>query len=105
MAAWVELKSARRLRALGPVPGAADLPDDNSSSPYRSFTVQHSHRVCPVCYAHLASGGEFHALTRHRGRLTVLVLIAVVALLLAAAPYLFPHLLSAFWLMDGEGGR
>ena len=105
MATWTEQRPARRLRALGPPPDGAALLEDDPSRPYRSYTVEHRHQVCPACYAHLQAGGQFRAVTRHRGKLTFLVLVAALATLLALGPILLPHLLSAFWLAQGEGGR
>ena len=105
LSSWVEQRPARRLKALGPIPGAHELHDEDPSSPYRGYTVEHRHRVCPICYAHLEAGGEFRAVTRHRGKMTFIAMVAVLALLLALGPFLLPHLLSALWLAEGESGR
>jgi hypothetical protein len=97
---WVERRPARRLKALG---GPAT--EDEPPGPYRAYMVEHVHRVCPSCHVHLCGGGEFRAITRDRGKLAVVVLVAIVALLLAAGPVLLPRLMSAFWRTTGEAGR
>ena len=98
--AWTERKLSKRLRALDPE-DRPDTADEWVSGPYRYYYVDHRHRVCPECHAHLLAGGRFRGLTRNRGKLAFLALMGVVALLLALMPVLLPRLISALWLTTG----
>lgn len=101
---WGERKLARRLKVLDPAP-AENAEDSWESGPYRYYYVDHRHRVCPSCHAYLGAGGAFRGVRRNKAKLAFLVLMAIVALLIAAMPVLLPHLISALWLLPGEGGR
>jgi hypothetical protein len=98
---WRQRTLARRLKILESAEGTAD----RSGAPYREYWVEHEHRVCPACHADLMAGGRFRALHRNRGKMAVVVVAAAVALLIATLPLTLPHLLSAFWLLPGEGVR
>lgn len=96
---WHERKRARRLKVLDAEPDPADA----SSGPYRDYWVDHEHRVCPACHRHLHAGGRFRAVSRNTGKIAFLAVLAALALLIAALPFLMPHLLSALWRLPGEG--
>lgn len=92
---WRVTARARRLKVLDSEPEAA------SGGPYREYSVEHEHRVCPDCYAHLIAGGRFRALHRSRGKMALLAVAVVVALLIATLPITLPHMMSALWMLPG----
>ncbi len=102
--AWNERRPARRLKALSPLPDSPPTGEE-APGPYRTYMVNHQHRVCPGCHEHLLMGGEFHAITRNTGRLAFMILALIVGLLIACMPVLLPHLVSGFWRAEGESGR
>jgi hypothetical protein len=98
---WRERTRARRLKILE----SAAEPADRIGNPYREYEVEHLHRVCPACHADLMAGGRFRSLHRNRSKMAVVVVAATVALLVVTLPFTLPHLLSAFWMLPGEGVR
>ncbi|HEY4030031.1 MAG TPA: hypothetical protein VGM25_06780 [Caulobacteraceae bacterium] len=96
---WRERTRARRLKVLESEPHPA------GGGPYREYWVEHEHRVCPACHANLIAGGRFRAIHRSRGKLALVVVLAAVALLIATLPITLPHMMSALWMLPGEGGR
>lgn len=99
--AWRERTRARRLKILE----SATEPAERTGSPYREYWVEHVHRVCPACHADLMAGGRFRSIRRSRGKMALVAVAAAVALLIATLPITLPHLMSALWLLPGEGVR
>ena len=96
---WRERARARRLKILE----SAAEPADRSGTPSREYWVEHEHRVCPSCHANLTAGGKFRAIHRSRGKLAVMVVAVAVALAIVTLPITLPHLMSALWMLPGEG--
>jgi hypothetical protein len=51
------------------------------------------------------AGGRFRAVHRSRSKLALVIVAAAVALLIATLPITLPHMMSALWMLPGEGGR
>ena len=98
---WRVRTRARRLKILE----SAAEPADRSGNPYREYWVEHVHQVCPACHADLMAGGRFRSLRRNRSKMALVVVAAAVALLIATLPVTLPHMMSALWMLPGEGVR
>src|ERR1035437_5379500 len=102
MRVWREKGLCRQLAVLDPRPGQGGDDEQWVSGPYRYYYVTHEHQVCPTCYAHLESGGQFANPLRNRGKMAFLVLMAILVAAILCLPILIPALRSALWLLPGE---
>ena len=103
MLPWKQRMLCRRLASLATGPDPAGRPDEQwLSGPYRYYWVTHEHAVCDACFDYLLDGGDFAGLQRHRSKIGLLVLAAVLAVLVISLPVLLPVLQSAFWLEPAE---
>jgi len=96
---WRERKAARRLKVLEAAP--QDGPGSSGGNPYREYWVEQDYRVCPACHAGLAAGGRFRALHKSRGKMAVLAVAAMLAVLIVTLPFTLPHLMSALYMLPG----
>jgi len=69
---------------------------------YRNYYVTQHFQVCNACFDYLLDGGEFASALRHRTKVGVLVLAAVVAAIIILLPEILPVLRSALWVDTGE---
>jgi hypothetical protein len=99
MTVWREKVLCRAMNAFRDAGSEADpTAEEWVKGLYRYYYVTHEHPVCLDCEAHLARGGQLASPTRNRSKMAVIVLIVIVGIVIAALPWLLPHLKSALWL-------
>jgi len=99
---WQRRVQCRRLALQGPPEADRRPEEERVSGVYLYYFATQEYQVCPACFDHLLDGGEFAAALRHRSKIGLLVLAAVVVALIVLLPTILPVLRSALWLEPAE---
>lgn len=102
--AWQRRTQCRELAVMDPERRPSRRPEaERVSGVFRYYDVIQDYRVCHACFDHLLDGGEFAGFLRHRTKIGLVVLAAVVVVLIVCLPEILPVLKSALWLEKAEG--
>jgi hypothetical protein len=100
---WTRRLQCRELAVQDPARRPNRRPEEEViTGVYRHYYVTQLFQVCNACFDHLLDGGEFAPSFRHRTKIGLLVLAAIVVVLFILLPQILPLLRSALWLETAE---